>query len=383
MTIRPGLRWNCWPDDADHLLLTAIAHRDDAVALDAWQQTRESVLSPTQEQRRLFGQLARRVALLDPTDPHLKELQGVARTVSAENLQHLMNIETVMAMLEQARIDAVVLKGTALLLSVYDNLSLRPIADVDVWVDPRRHAEALAVFAAAGYSPDQRDHFGNHAVGMIGGGISVDLHRAISQEMVAPGLPDNGWGTFAVVESPKALPSGRHLSVLAPADALLHTIVHGLGWNGPVALRWATDSVHLLRSGSVDLDRVCMLADRLAIAPVVHDALRYVDEIGGGLADASVFARLAACRTSRLGESRLQAFHERPEREGEPPPLGFTMSRFLQRTKGDAPLRAITRFPVLLRDQFQADGWFELCRRMVGAGLVRVGRGIAGTPPQR
>jgi hypothetical protein len=381
MASRLGLRWNCWPEQSDHLLLTAAAHADEAVAFAAWTEARGCVLSPTQEQRRLFGQLAGRVAILDPTDSLLPELQGVSRTIRAENLQHLMNIDEVMGMLETAGIDAVVLKGTALLLSVYDNLSLRPIADVDVWVHPDRHEDALAVFASAGFAPDQRDHVGNHAIGMVGGPISVDVHRAINQELVAPALANNGWGTFACIASPKALPSGRHITILDSADALLHTIVHGLGWNGPVALRWVTDSVHLLRSGTVDLDRVYMLSDRLAIAPVVHDALRYVDEVAGGLVDATVFIRLAAIQTSRLGQLRLRAFHERPEREGEPPALGFTTSRFLQRTKADRPLQAIGRFPRVLRDQFKSDGWFELFRKMMGAALVRVGKRVAGTSP--
>jgi hypothetical protein len=291
-----------------------------------------------------------------------------------------MNIESVMSMLEQGGVEAVVLKGTALLLSVYENLSLRPIADVDVWVHPARHAESLVMFEAAGYTRDQRDLMGLHAIGLSGGPIPVDVHRAINQELVAPGLADNGWGFFERIESPKALPSGRHITTLASADALLHTIVHGLTWNGPVALRWVTDSVQLIRSGTVDLDRVCMLADRIDIAPVVHDALRYADEVAGGLVDANLFSRLADCRTSQLSELRLRAFHERPEHEGEPPPMGFTFSRFLQRTKGDTPLHSIGHLPELLRDQYHADGWFELCRRMLGAGLVRFGRVVAGTP---
>lgn len=382
MATRPGLRWNCWPEDTDHLLLTAIAHRDDDVALAAWRQVREDMSSPTHEQRRLFGQLARRLAVLDPTDPLLAELQGVARTISAENLQHLINIDAVMGRLEEAGIDAVVLKGTALLLSVFENMSLRPIADVDVLVRPDRHADALAVFAADGAVPDHRDRLGTHAIGMSGGPIPIDVHRAVNQELVAPGLSDNGWGMFSFVESPKPLPSGRHVTILGSTEALLHTIVHGLGWNGPVVLRWVTDAVQLLRCGDVDTARLCMLSERLSIAPVVHDALRYVDDIAGGLIAPSVFDSLASIRLSRLDELRLRAFHERPEHEGEPPPLGFTLSRFLQRTKGEPPLRSLGRFPVVLRDQFEADSWLQLLRRVAGAALIRSGRSLAGTAPK-
>lgn len=378
MATQLGLRWNCWPDDTDHLLLTAIAHADDDVALASWHQVREVMSSPTQEQRRLFGQLARRLAAIDPTDPLLPELQGVARRISAENLQHLIAIDAVMGLLDEAGIDGVVLKGTALLLSVYENMSLRPIADVDVLVRPDRHADALAVFAAIGAVPDHRDRLGTHAIGMSGGPIPIDVHRAVNQQLVAPGLSDNGWGTFSFVESRKSLPSGRHVTTLGSTDALLHTIVHGLGWNGPVVLRWVTDAVQLLRSGDVDTARLCMLSERFSIAPVVHDALRYVDDVAGGLVDPAVFAKLSSARSSRLEDLRLRAFHERPEREGEPPPLGFTVSRFLQRTKGDPPLRSLGRFPEVLRDQFEADGWFQLLRRMAGAALMRVGQRLSG-----
>jgi hypothetical protein len=334
--------------------------------------------SPTHEQRRLFGQLARRLAAIDPTDPLLPELQGVARTISAENLQHLVAIDAVMGLLDEAGIDGVVLKGTALLLSVYENMSLRPIADVDVFVRPDRHAEVLALFAATGARPDQHDHLGNHAVGMVGGPIPIDVHRAISQELVAPGLADNGWRVFSFVDSPKALPSGRHVTILESSDALLHTIVHGLGWNGPVTLRWVADALQLMRNGHVDMDRLCALADQFSIAPVVHDALRYVDEIAGGLVEPSTFEVLAQSRVSRLDSLRLRAFHEAPPREGEPPSLGFTVSRFLQRTKGDRPLRSLARVPQVLLDQFKADGWIQLSRRMTGAALMRMGQRLSG-----
>jgi len=104
--------------------------------------------------------------------------------------------------------------------------------------------------------------------------------------------------------------------------------------------------------------------------------------VAGGLVDANLLSQLAACRTSGLGELRLRAFHERPEHEGDPPPMGFTFSRFLQRTKGDTPLRSITRFPELLRDQYHADGWFELVRRISGTALVRIGQRLAGRPSE-
>src|SRR5690606_41515768 len=48
----PGLRWDCWPDRDDRLLLRAIVHPDDAEARAAWTAVHPDLDldAPTQEQ---------------------------------------------------------------------------------------------------------------------------------------------------------------------------------------------------------------------------------------------------------------------------------------------------------------------------------------------
>ena len=385
MATRSGLRWNCWPEAGDDLLLRAILHRDDTIARAAWHEAQQvlDLDDATHDEQRLFGLLARRLTTLAPDDPRLPQLKAAARHTTFENLVHLTAIDAVMDLLAEAGIEAVVLKGAALLLSVYDNTSLRPIADVDLFLRPDRLADAVALFASAGWIADPRDHLGNHAIGMDGGPISVDLHRALNQELVAAGVSDNGWGMFRVVEAPKPLPSGRRVSILESTDALLHTIAHGLQWNGPIPLRWVPDSAQLLAHGAIDGDRLCHLAEVFAMAPVVHDALVYADEVVGGIVDPAVLRTLDAMRPSRLDELRLRAFHERPAAPGEPPPMGFSVSRYLQRTTGDTILQAIGHVPEFLMQQFDATGWFDLGRRLTGEGLMRVGQALGGTSSRR
>lgn len=379
MALRPDLRWNCWPDDESHLLLQAVLHRDDAVALGAWRRfvPRLDLGAPNDDQWRLLGHMSRRLASLDPDDPTLPSLQRVARRIAVENLAFLAATDSVLDRLDGAGFEPVVLKGTALLLSVYESSSMRPIRDVDLLVAPDRHDDLIEFLESAGWTVDSVDHLGNHAIGMIGGPVSVDVHRALNLELVAPGVPDNGWGTFAVVDSPRALPSGRRVRMLAPTDALLHTIVHGLQCFSPVTLRWVDDAVQLLRSGEVDGDRLCMLAERFAVAPVVHDALLYVDDVTGGTVDPAVLRRLAAIPTSRLDDVRLRAFHERTDTAAASPPLRYVVSIFLQRSKGYRPVEWVGLVPRSLLQQFEVDGWWEFVRKVVGLASVRTGRRLA------
>ena len=165
MSRSPGLRWNCWPSASDAALLRVLLDPDESRALSAWRELRRIVDldAPTSEQYRQYPMLARRLSALDPTEPRLGMLRGVARQVTIQNLRHLAALDQVLEMLVAAQIDAVVLKGMALALSVYERPGLRWFADADLWVRSEDHERALAVLLAAGWSPTRPDHLGNHA----------------------------------------------------------------------------------------------------------------------------------------------------------------------------------------------------------------------------
>ena len=63
--------------------------------------------------------------------------------------------------------------------------------------------------------------------------------------------------------------------------------------------------------------------------------------------------------------------------------MGFSVSRYLQRTTGDTILQAIGHVPEFLMQQFDATGWFDLGRRLTGEGLMRVGQALGGTSSRR
>lgn len=354
MSRSPGLRWNCWPSGSDTALLRVLLDPDEGRALATWHQLR-AVLdldAPTSEQYRQYPMLARRLTALDPTEPRLGMLRGVARQVAIANLRHLAAVDEVLGMLAAVGIDVVLLKGTALVLSVYERPGLRWFADADLWVRSEDHERALAVLMGAGWLSKRPDHLGNHAIDLAGGPIPVDLHRAINPELVTSAMRDRGWTALQCVTAARPLPSGRVVTVLAPPETLLHTIVHGTQWGGPVQIRWVIDVVELLRSGQIDLGgsvdrrRLVDLARQFGVAPVLHDGLRFVEQVSPGSIDSRVFEDLASVRSSRFDRLRMTAFHEDPSGERSVRGLGRATSRFIQRTRAMGAIEAIRLAPV-------------------------------------
>jgi len=374
------LRWNCWPSAADTALLQVLLDPDDGRALFAWRQVRGDIdlEAPTSEQYRQYPMLARRLSELDPTEPRLGMLRGVARQVAISNLKHLAAVDDVLEILDAVGIDAVLLKGTALALSVYERSGLRWFADVDLWVGAQNHERALAVLLAAGWTPTRPDHLGNHATDLAGGPIPVDLHRAINPELVTSAMRDGGWEALKCVTATRPLPSGRTVTVLAPPEALMHTIVHGTQWGGPVQIRWVVDVVELLRSGQIDLGgsadrrRLVELARLFGVAPVLHDGLRFVEHVSPESINRRVFDDLAAVHSSPLDRLRLTAFHEEPSGERRARGLGRATSRFIQRTRGMGAREAIRLAPIYFTDATGTSSPWRLPGIAVMWGLGRL-----------
>jgi len=113
--------------------------------------------------------------------------------------------------------------------------------------------------------------------------------------------------------APRLLPSGRRIRVLAPTDALLHTLVHGTQRLLPHNLRWAVDADRILATERVDWDRLVTLAKTFRLSPLVHDALLFHSTLTGRPVPGGVLEQLAADRLKWLERKRLDAFHEWPE----------------------------------------------------------------------
>lgn len=308
-----GLRGNFWPSTRERDLLRFLLHVDEEESRRSWARWRPGwdPDAPSSEEYRLYPLLAERVVALSLAEPHLGMLQGVRRQTTVRNLMSLDQLDDVLATLDGAHIGTVVLKGAALVLSVYRNTGIRPFQDLDVLVDPQRYDEALRLLRAEGWEAlyDYDPGLWDHASSLRRGEVNLDLHRRYSRELVIPGHLDLSWDLTKSVPAPRALRSGRAVRVLAPTDALLHTLAHGTLARGPVNLRWVADARQLVESSDIDWDRLTRLALAFEVAPVIHDALVFVRDTTGVEVPHPPLARLASATLPLLARRRLAAFH--------------------------------------------------------------------------
>ncbi len=368
MSTYPGLRWDTWPDADDLVLLRVLTHHDDETARAAWQSMRErwNYDSPTADQFRLFPLLGERLSILEPDHPQRAMLHGIRRQSTIRTLGLLAQLEVVLGELEACGHDAVVLKGPAFALSVFDHVGQRPTGDLDVLVDPDRFDAAARCLEVCGWERKSVDVPGNHAVEYRRGEFSLDLHRQHCRELRVAGRAMSGWRDLEVVEARRPLPGGRRPRILGPTDALIHAIAHGTENRLPINIRWVVDAVRIIRAGGVEWTLLMSRVRAFEIAPLIHDALRLLVDVSGVEVPVSVIDELAAERVSRFADLRLWAFHEFPRTDGRFGGLPLTMSRMLEHTRGETAWGVARSAPAYLRRVWEFDHLWQLPGVVIG-----------------
>jgi len=138
----------------------------------------------------------------------------------------LEELDSVLAILDNAGIPAISLKGTLLARRHYQPYFLRkPSSDIDLAVKNADLERACAALTRAGYTPRDtiREARGqmHHVALTHGSGETVELHFRLSHG--CRGIPTEEFFERAVAEQ---MPSGRSVLILDPADELMHLILH-------------------------------------------------------------------------------------------------------------------------------------------------------------
>ena len=254
------------PTPEQHQLLRASLLHDPAAvreSFDAWKSL-VHIDRIDQGAMRLLPLLYRNLQRAGIDDPLLPRLKGVYRQVWFRNQLILDQGQRALRALAEADIPTIVLKGAALVQTVYAEPALRPMEDFDVLV-PREHfARSVKVLLGTGWNfqpplADPEPHFlFQHAVGFRrDGGGELDLH------WTAMGLSRDGW--------PYAD------GVLAPADQLLQICTHATRFNPDIPpIRWAADAYLLLTRGAFPWDEMVELARERRLSLVMLRALEYL-----------------------------------------------------------------------------------------------------------
>ena len=207
------------------------------------------------------------------------------------------------ARLNTSGIDTIVLKGAALVNSVYDDPGMRWMNDVDVLVQVDRAAEAYDVLLNEGWR-GERNHRGEmeHVVRVLRSvdlmrpdGAALDLHWHVLLECCDPGDDDAFWSD-AVEVAVSNLKTKR----LCDEDMLLHAIVHGSYWGLQRSVTWVMDAHRILAaSGSAfDWGRLLAQTQTRRLTLPVRDGLTFLRQDMGIDIPEPVIATLQARKVS-------------------------------------------------------------------------------------
>jgi len=122
----------------------------------------------------LFRKLQKSGALDTVSPLQRQRLQSLYYQTIAHNLQLIHDLKEILHGLNKEGIDVVLLQGMILLQQVYDDVGLRPMTDIDLWVQKKDFSDFICVLDKCGY---QRDPL--YPYTFRKGTTTLDLHTHI------------------------------------------------------------------------------------------------------------------------------------------------------------------------------------------------------------
>ena len=254
----------------------------------------------------LFTALKTLGAQTQPLDPIVETLRASYMRVTMNNWWAQQELSHWLECFQQERIPVVLLKGCVLASTLYANVGVRPVGDLDLLV-PRAHVERVrALLSARGYrpfDPRARDDFQ----------VRFASELAFWREGAHPSLLDLHWHVFntaayaarAPIEwfwqrtQPIAL-NGQPAQMLTPEAQLLHLSVHCAGhqWQ---RLILSYDLALLLAQSTADIDWADVMAEVTAFGfvGILQTTLAQVQDCWGVTIPADVSTWLERLRPDR------------------------------------------------------------------------------------
>lgn len=225
----------------------------------------------------------------------------------ARNALLLTTLAEVLTALRTRGIAVIVLKGAALVETVYGNLARRTMHDLDLLVHPADATAAGEVLEALGFTPDEwyrpREWYVanlHHLVPFKRDGITVEIHHHLLAPTVPQVIPEEQLWTRA---QPATI-AGAGALVLAPEELLVHLVLHLVlanRWVGGLSAMRDIAEVIERHRGSLDWERV--VASSAPAARAMYAGLNASRHLAGAEVPAHVLAALRA----RGGVSALES----------------------------------------------------------------------------
>jgi hypothetical protein len=251
---------------------------------------------------------------------HLRDLEGVTSQVPQAILAHLKagyqgnlarNIvltehwTELIGLLAREEVGIITLKGMALVHTVYPDIGLRPMADVDMLIHPSDMPTVKRAFRDAGYrtpgeTMEAEEAFRGY-LDFVRDSTIVDLHWELAHYSRFEGIVRVDHEGLWKRVHPMAVGKAQGLT-LSPEDTLLHMALHVTLGSEFGRLIWFTDVDALLErfGSSLDWERVLEEATRWRVRVLLGFTLQVCQESLGTPIPPGILSRLLPGRL-RIG----------------------------------------------------------------------------------
>jgi len=366
------------PNEAETLLLrAAFLDRQPAIAAYKIWRERLDLDALNLGSQRVMALLYENLKTHGVEDPLMDRLRGVTRYAWFSNQNLISAAKPVFRALNESGIPFILLKGMALVASLPEQSRLRPMGDIDILVRPDQVAAAIDVLSSCGWWA----YYGTHdlAKQLMADGLEsygfergqhlyLDLH---SHLLKLSRWPDADAALWQRVR--KATLGDTACRLPCFEDQVLHACVHGAPWAPIGALRWAADTIVILRATGSGFDWDYLLdqaKDRRVIAPV-RGCLEFLHAKLDVQIPPVALTRLHAIPVSFAARTdyKLRASNQTTLRSWERSFLQFQNFRRSQQRLADD--RILEGFCLWLKSLWATDS----CGAALGASLLgRIGR---------
>jgi hypothetical protein len=174
----------------------------------------------------LFYRNLEKSGLLEKLSSQQRErLQGSYYKTAGFNLKLIHDLKEILQIVNQEDIRVVLLQGMDLLHQLYEDIGLRPMIDIDLWVLQKDYAGLISILTSQGY---QRDPIYPNTFRK--GSTTFDLHTHI---LWADRIEARKWllnkGEEDIYQSARLIDfEGQEALCLSPADQVLYLSLHAL-----------------------------------------------------------------------------------------------------------------------------------------------------------
>ena len=235
-----------------------------------------------------------------------KIVQNRYRLTAARNRLVFELLESSLRTLQQSCVQAIVLKGAALIGHYYKDMGERSMGDFDLLVPQAQFLNAAKALQTIGWIPiydvaDFDPRFAHAHTFKNAQGHFLDLHVHVLHLSPRPESDELFWANSI----PIALSSLETRSLCA-ADLILQLAEHAMDWKPNLQLRWIPDIAYVIARGNPDWDRLMWMARRLHNSIAVTLVLEYMNEHRLASVPEAILAALHAIPVDRWQRSWLE-----------------------------------------------------------------------------